>query len=125
VTARSTEIADGTIRLDRGWGAARTGSPLSASPVSSSGAVDLGAAAGTALERYAAGLASEPETLDAIGRIARAARFAGVGPDRVVAAVKAGWYALPAVLDGRVSLAESRTRLARVVSACIDAYFDY
>ena len=82
----------------------------------------LGTAAAAALRRYAAGAASEPESLNAIARVARAARRAGVEPERLVAAVKAAWFALPDV-QTRLALADTRIRLQRIVTACADEYF--
>lgn len=90
-------------------------------PVPAGHLAALGAAAGDVLARYAAGRAPEAAAVDAVARLARAARRDGVGLGGVLAAVQGTWYALPAV-RATLGLAAARERLSRLVAAGVRAY---
>jgi hypothetical protein len=74
----------------------------------------------TVLAKYAEYELSEEEVVNGVYEIASESRAAGIFPEKVVAALKAGW----ADTKPRNDAGTEARLLARLVQACLDGYYD-
>ncbi len=78
---------------------------------------------GRALERYVQRWqdVQHPQLRDALGRLANEAHAAGMGPEKMISAVKRFWLTVPSVLREDEYL--MRIALSGLVDLCIEAYY--
>ena len=83
---------------------------------------DVVAALQVIARRQAHDDASHAEVLESLRVVMRIARVHGLSAAQVIVAAKAAWCELPEIRQ-RHDPARSATRLERLVSLCIDAYY--